>query len=83
MQPYNQPTASPTPKVAAVGASGIVLTIVVLVASLLGVSLPTDVQNNIGALVTGVVALTSIVHFAVGYFTKDKKATGSLGATNV
>lgn len=71
MQPYKQATSTPVPKIAAVGIAGVVLTVLTAGASLLGIQLPSSVTDNVGALVTGVVALVSIVHFVAGYFTHD------------
>lgn len=71
MQPYKQPTATPTPKVTAVAISGLVVTAIALAGSALGITLPPSLTDNVGALVTGVTALVSIIHFLAGYFTHD------------
>lgn len=70
---YNQPTPAPTAKVAAVGVSGAVLTVLTIIGALFHITLPQSLTDNVGELVTGIVALTSIIHFVAGYFTKDKK----------
>lgn len=67
----NQDSNKPVPKVAAVATSGGIVTAIVVVLALFGVELPQEVQDNIGALVAGVVALTSLVNFAAGYFKKS------------
>jgi len=73
MQPYQQPSKAPVPKVQAVGVTGLILTAVVVVASALGVQLPVNFQDNITQILAGGVALVSLVHFAAAYFTHDKK----------
>jgi hypothetical protein len=73
MQPYKQPTSAPVPKVTAVGISGIVVTALALLGSVVGITLPTSVTDNVGALITGITALVSLIHFGVGYFTHDTK----------
>ena len=70
---YNQPTAAPTPKMTSVGISGAVLTVLTIVGALFHITLPQSLTDNVGELVTGIVALTSIIHFVAGYLTKDKK----------
>lgn len=77
---YDQPTSAPTPKVASVGVSGAIVTVVVLIASMLGVELPKDVQDNIAGLVAGVVALTSLVNFVVAYYKRDAKPLSAVKA---
>lgn len=71
MQPVDQPTSKPTPKVAAVGTAGVVMTLVVAVAGVFNIHLPASLGDNVTSLVTGVVAFVSIVHFLVGYFKRD------------
>lgn len=67
----NQDSLKPVPKVQAVALSGGIVTVVVVIAALFGVELPQEVQDNVGALVGGVVALTSLVNFLAGYFKKS------------
>lgn len=83
MATYNQPTLTPTPKVAAVGYAGIVTTLVPLVVFVLtglGVhlgntgDLTNGLINLIAAIVTIYQAITAVVHFVAGYMKKDKTA---------
>ena len=62
--PYTQPTPAPTPKMAAVGISGS-LTVIVVYAleAILDMSIPAEVAT----------ALTALILFAAGYFTRDRK----------
>lgn len=77
-QEYTQPTAAPVPKVAAVGVSGLVVTIVVLIAGAFGITLPADMQDNITQLIAGVTALTTLVNFVVAYYKKDRKPAAAV-----
>lgn len=66
---YNQPTAKPTAKVAAVGVTGTVVTIITFLAlNVFGVQIPEDMLKP---AVTGVVAIVSLVTFLAGYFKKS------------
>lgn len=68
---YNQPSASPTPKIAAAGIGGTVTTILLYG---LKVFLKVDVPAEVGA------ALATVIAFAVGYFTRDKKPVSAVQA---
>lgn len=65
----NQPTSEPTEKMKAVGAAGSIVTIVLLVGSILGVTLPAE---SVNAVAVGVSALVSLVTFVAGYYRKNK-----------
>ena len=71
---YDQPTSAPTPKVAAAGISGLVVTALVLIAGAAGVTLPANFEDNIVQVVAGVTALTTLINFVVAYFKRDKKS---------
>lgn len=77
---YDQPTAAPTPKVAAVAISGVLATVVVIVLGLLGVEPPPNLEENILALIAGVTALTTLINFVVAYFKRDKKVPEAVAA---
>jgi positive regulator of sigma E activity len=81
---YTQPTATPTAKVKAVGyAGGVVTSVAALVylLSLFGIIVPVDVSDAAVQLITGVIALVSLVQtivtFAAGYFKKSDTANGA------
>lgn len=61
MATVNQPTATPTNKVAAAGIAGAVTTILLFIASSLG----WDVPAEVGA------AIATVISFLAGYLTKE------------
>jgi hypothetical protein len=65
----NQPTNTPTLKVQAVGVTGTMVTVVLLVASIFGLELPAESVNEVAV---GVSALVTLVTFVAGYFKKNK-----------
>lgn len=66
---YNQPTARPTAKVAAVGVAGLASTALVWLAlTVFGVEIPAEMADE---AVGGVVALVSLITFVTGYFKKS------------
>lgn len=67
---YNQPTSSPTPKVAAAGLAGTLLTAAIALANIFGIAIP---ENVTGAALTFVAAGTTIVTFVAAYLKRDKK----------
>lgn len=63
-EPYNQPTSSPTQKVAAAGIGGaITILVVYLVKLFFNVDVPAEVAS----------AFTAIVSFLSGYFVRETK----------
>ncbi len=67
---YDQPTASPTPKVASAVIAGAVLTVLIGLANAFGIMIPTEVT---GAALTVIAGLTTIVTFLAAYLKRDKK----------
>lgn len=65
---YDQPTLKPTAKVAAVGTAGVAVTLILVVASLFGITIPADTVND---AVIGVSAIVTLVTFVAGYFKKS------------
>lgn len=74
---YDQKSAKPVPKVAAVGIAGVAVSLVVAVLAGFGVIVPGDVSSQaeagIAAIIVVVSAVQAVVQFAAGYFKKDKK----------
>ena len=72
----NQPTNQPTPKVAAVGAAGIVVTALVSVLALTGVIVPDNVSqaavDAVTAIVITVSAVQTVIQFFAGYLKKNQ-----------
>jgi len=63
-EPYNQPTGTPTQKVAAAGIGGALSVLVVyLIQAIFNVEIPAEVSS----------AITAIVSFASGYLIRDTK----------
>lgn len=60
----------PVPKIQAVAYAGGATTVILLLASLLGLQLPEDKVNE---LVVGVSALVSLVTFVAGWWKKGRK----------
>jgi hypothetical protein len=78
---FDQPTAKPTAKIAAVGYAGAITTIIpllVIALNSLGVtgldpeSLTTGIINVVAAIITIYNAVSALVIFAAGYFKRDK-----------
>lgn len=65
----NQSSNVPVAKVQAVGWAGGIVTLVLLVATMLGIDIPADKVNE---AVVGISALVSIVTFVAGYFKRSK-----------
>lgn len=64
MQEYNQPTSSPTQKVAAAGIGGAITVVLVYAINMLfNIEVPAEVAA----------ALTAIVSFLSGYFVREKR----------
>lgn len=72
---YEQPSAAPVPKVAAVGVAGAVVTLILLVGTLFGIQFQPDQVNQ---AVVGISALVSIITFLVGYLKKDAKPVAAV-----
>ncbi len=70
---YSQPTNAPVAKVTAVAVSGVIVTILTLIAGAFDVTLPSNLTDNITQLIAGVVALSTLVNFVAAYFKKDVK----------
>lgn len=68
--PYDQPTSSPTPKVAAVGATGAIVTALVFVLARFNIVVPQEISD---AVVTLVVAASALLQFLAGYLKRDEK----------
>ena len=72
---YNQPTALPVPKVAAVGVAGVVVTAIVAVLAAFGIIVPDNVSQAATGAVAGIIflisAIQTIVTFAAGYIKRD------------
>lgn len=67
---YDQPSAAPVPKIQAVGLAGGLVTLILLVASLVGIELEPD---QVEEAVVGVSALVSLITFLAGYLKRDAK----------
>lgn len=68
----NQPTNAPVAKVQAVGISGAITTVIVLLGGVFGITLPDNLADNITQLVAGVIALTTLINFVAGYLKKSR-----------
>lgn len=68
MSTYNQPTAAPTAKVAAVGGAGAVIALVVTLLAYMGVIVPDGLSEQATAAVAGVIAIVTFVQAAVQFF---------------
>lgn len=70
----NQPTPTPTRKVAAVGYTGLGITALLIVLRVFGWEVTegeaAEVASNVAIIFT---AVTSIVNFIAGYWTKEKR----------
>ncbi|WP_439946520.1 hypothetical protein [Streptomyces sp. BBFR109] len=62
MTPINQPTATPTAKVAAAGIGGSVSIVLIWMLNQLGIDMPVEVAS----------AITAIVSFLAGYLVKER-----------
>ena len=65
METYNQPTSTPTQKVAAGGIGGALSIVLIYVVGLLGLDMPPEVAS----------AVTAIVSFLAGYIVKERVPT--------
>lgn len=72
---YNQPTAAPTPKIAAVGVAGAVVTALTYILARFNILVPQEVSD---AFITIFTAASVIVPFIVGYFKRDKKPLAAI-----
>lgn len=77
LREYTQPTATPTPKVTAVGAVGTLIAAVVTILAFTGVivpdGLPEQAEQAIQALFVIIAFGQAVLQFAAGYFKKDAK----------
>jgi hypothetical protein len=74
---YEQPTSLPVPKVQAAAIAGVIITAVVTLLTLLGITVPDGVSKAAEGAVSGVVifisALQTILVFGAAYLKKDAK----------
>lgn len=73
----NQPTLTPTPKVAAVGTAGGAVAAIVTLLAVAGVIVPSGLSDQASAAVAAILIVVSfaqaLIQFAAGYMKKDKK----------
>ncbi len=80
-EPVNQPTSTPTPKVAAVGTAGAAIAAIVTLLALTGVTVPDGLSEQATQAVAAVLVVTSFaqaaVQFIAGYLKKSNKVEKS------
>ena len=74
---YNQPTAAPTSKVAAVGVAGAVVAGTVALLAMFGVIVPDSLSEQatqaVAAIIVVISFIQAVVQFLAGYLKKSKQ----------